>query len=159
MIFVAKMGKYGIFVAKMGKYGIFVAKFCKYALIDSFQGYAAVIDSSANCAALLSVKRHKMALKRYKMAFKRHNITLKRHNMALKSHKMALKRMNNAHCSSWLGDKSEPWPRQDNCIRRRLCYYYKLLILSEQNNVHTLETMWSTRQFSNIFQVSESASS
>ena len=40
-----------IFVAKMGKYGIFVAKFCKYALI--FQGYAAVIDSSANCAALL----------------------------------------------------------------------------------------------------------
>ena len=41
-----------IFVAKMGKYGIFVAKFCKYALIDSFQGYAAVIDSSATCAAL-----------------------------------------------------------------------------------------------------------
>ena len=52
-----------------------------------------------------TVKRHKMALKRYKMALKRHNMTLKRY-------KMALKRMNNAHCSSWLGDKSEPWPRQ-----------------------------------------------
>ena len=81
-----------------------------------------------------------MAFKKAQNTVKRHKMALKRYKMALKRHKMALKKMNNAHCSSWLGDKSEPWPRQDNCIRRRLCYYYKLLVLSEQNNVHTLET-------------------
>ena len=46
------------------------------------------------------------------MAFIKAQNTVKRHKKALKRYKMALKRLNNAHCSSWLGDKSEPWPRQ-----------------------------------------------
>ena len=49
VIFVAKIGKYGIFVAKIDKYGIFVAKIYKYALIDKSAGF---LDSAANCAVL-----------------------------------------------------------------------------------------------------------
>ena len=52
---------------------------------------------------------------------KRRKIPLKRHKMALKRHKMS--------------------PDPDKAIVPGLCNYYKLLILSEQNNVHTLETM------------------
>ena len=69
----------------------------------------------------IPLKRHKMALKRHKIAFKRHKIPLKRHKMALKRHKMS--------------------PDPDKTIVPGLCNYYKLLILSEQNNAHTPKTM------------------